>query len=120
MTAGYARTDDEDVLGVNDDESSAWLVQLGHHFVGTPWEIAARWSGYDTQGDLTGDGVAQEIGLGINYYLNGHGNKMQLDASYVDTDAGGFVILDPYAGYNGRVQSGESAWLLRFQWQLAL
>ncbi len=120
LTGGVSFTDDSDVLGVNDDESTAWLAQVGYHFLGTAWELAARWSGVDTSGDLSGNGTVQEVGLGLNYYLNGHGSKLQLDATYIDTDAGGFLILDPYAAYPGNIASGDSAWLVRFQWQLAL
>ena len=79
-----------------------------------------RWSGYDAEGDLTGDGKAQEYAFGINYYLNGHGNKLQVDASYVDVTQGGFLILDSYPGYPAFLALGEEGWLLRFQWQLSL
>ena len=120
FTGALTLTDDKDVLGTNDDDSTAWLVQLGHHFVGTAWEVAARWSGYDTAGDITGQAKAEEFTLGVNYYLNGHGNKLQVDATWIDTDTTGFLILEPYAGYPGFLGAGDSAWLFRFQWQLAL
>ncbi len=120
FTGAISFTDDQDVGGTNDDSSTAWLAQVGFHFPQGPLEIAARWSGYDTEGDLTGDGTAQEFGVAINYYLNGHGNKLQLDASYIDTDSGGFLILDPYAAYPAFLGSGDSGWLLRLQWQMGL
>ncbi len=120
LTGGVSFADDADVLGTLNDDSTAWVAQIGHHFVGTPFEIAARWTGFDTQGDLSGDGVAQEFGLALNYYLNGHGSKLQADVAYIDTDSGGFLILESYGGYPGDTISGDNAWLLRFQWQLAL
>ena len=120
LTAAYTRAEDSDVGGMNNDESTAWLAQLGYHFPGTAWELAARWSGYDTEGDLTGNGTAQEYAVGINYYLNGHGNKLQVDASFIDTDNGGFLILDSYPGYPAFLGNGDSGLLLRAQWQLAL
>jgi hypothetical protein len=120
FTGALTWTDDQDVGGVSDDSSTAWLAQVGHHFVGTGFEVAARWSGYDTEGDLTGDGTAQEFAAGVNYYLNGHGNKVQLDVAWIDTDSGGFLILDPYPAYPAFLGNGDSGWLFRFQWQLAL
>ncbi|MDJ0520801.1 MAG: porin [Planctomycetota bacterium] len=120
FTGALTWTDDQDVGGTSDDTSTAWLAQVGHHFVGTAFEVAARWSGYDTEGDLTGDGKAQEVGAAINYYLNGHGNKVQVDVAYIDTDSGGFLILDPYPAYPAFLGNGDSGWLFRVQWQLAL
>jgi hypothetical protein len=67
-----------------------------------------------------------ELGLAINYYLNGHGHKLGLDLSFVwGEDAGSTLLFDPYVGYPGHVgASGAGASdygvLLRFQWQLAL
>ena len=115
FTGAYTRMDDDGVTVPGVGDSSAWLAQLGHHVVGTAFEVAARWSGYDAEG-----GMAQEFALGLNYYLNGHGNKLQLDASYLDADAGAPIILDPYAAYSRSLTPGDSAWLLRFQWQLGL
>ena len=120
LTAAYTLLHDDSVPTGGVGDSTAWLAQLGYHVTGTAFELATRWSGYDADGGPGGGGVAQEFGLGLNYYLNGHGNKLQLDASYITTDAGAPVILDPYAGYSGRIVPGEDAWLLRLQWQLGL
>ena len=98
------------------------LVQLGYLFPGTPWEIAARWSWYQIDPD-NGDGPeTNEIAGGVNYYLNGHGNKLQLDFSYImpDSDFGG-GYFDIYAGVPGWIfNQREDSYLVRFQWQLAL
>ena len=62
------------------------------------------------------------FGAAINYYLNGHANKLTLDASFISVDqAGGFGgYYDTYSGVPlGWDADGES-FLIRFQWQLAL
>ena len=120
LTAALSLTDDSDVGGTLNDESTAWLAQLGYHFPGTAFEIAARYSGFDTEGDLSGNGSASEIAVGVNYYLGGHGNKLQLDLAMIDTEDDGFLILDSYAAYPAFLGNGESAVRLMFQWQLAL
>jgi hypothetical protein len=135
---------DEDAAG-NDATHLAYLAQLGYHFPGTAWELAARFSAYDvdnaapafvlavpaggaaiTQHPL-GNGSVQEIAFGVNYYLNGHGNKMQVDVALVSgNDAGSVLLFDPYTGYPGNPAAGAGAGsndygiLIRFQWQLAL
>ena len=58
----------------------------------------------------------------MNYYLNGHGNKLTLDVSFVEgQDAGSSMIIDPYTGYPGGANGSNTyGTLIRFQWQLAL
>ena len=126
MTAAISFQDDSDVPTVPvsantlSDEAIAFLVQLGYHFPGTAWEIAARYSGYDTEGDVLGNGMATEIAAALNYYVNGHGNKLTLDAAFISTSDAGFLIYDRYAGYGNFLTNEEDALLIRFQWQLAL
>ena len=60
----------------------------------------------------------------INYYLNGHGNKMQVDFAIIQGEsAGSRLLADPYVGLPGG-PAGQGAntygMLIRFQWQLAL
>ncbi|MDA1195117.1 MAG: porin [Planctomycetota bacterium] len=132
MTAAYSLSSDENAGNANLD-TAAFLVQLGYHFPGTAWEIAARYSAYDADRDAgftlapgIGGGAVSEFAFGVNYYLNGHGNKMQLDAAWVSgSDAASALIFDPYAGYPGsagETGTGDNTYgmLLRFQWQLAL
>ena len=132
FTAAFNITADENAAGAKLDTTS-YLVQLGYHFPGTAWEIAARYSAYDSDRDAgfgnaawLGGGAVSEFAFGINYYLNGHGNKLQLDAAWVDgSDAASALIFDPYTGYPGAsatTGSGDGTYglLLRFQWQLAL
>ena len=99
------------------------------------WEIAGRWDAYDSE-NLTpvvgvqqmplGNGSVSEFAFGVNYYLNGHGNKLSLDVSFIEgDDAGSVQLFDPYAGYQGAAGgagTGANTYgtLIRFQWQLAL
>jgi hypothetical protein len=107
---------DNDLSGI-----TAWgaLAQAGYLFPDTAWEIAGRFDviNVDSSGSA-GEVGAWEAAVAVNYYLNGHGNKLTLDATWIDSDELGW-FLDLYAGYNG-MDSGNNALLVRFQWQLAL
>jgi hypothetical protein len=106
------------LAGGADFSATAWLAQVGYLFPDTAWEVAARVDSY-TQ-DFTGpDGTSTEFAFVVNYYLNGHGNKLSLDVSFLDADENGIILPAIYPGYIG-VASDDSAILLRFQWQLAL
>jgi hypothetical protein len=108
----------------DDTEVTTWLVQLGYHFPGTAWEIAARVDGVDVSTGV--DGELIEYAFGVNYYLNGHANKLQLDVSFLEaSDDFGDPFRMPvpdlhYPGYQGAFAGENSAILIRFQWQLAL
>jgi len=59
----------------------------------------------------------------VNYYLNGHGNKLQMDLSIFSAEDLGVLPLDAYTGLMNVAYgaAGEDLGvLLRFQWQLAL
>ena len=107
---------------LDDPEATAILLQLGYMFPGTAWEIAARWSTVDV--DLGGgsDGSVTEIAGVVNYYLNGHGNKLSLDVTALseDDDALELPIFDAYTGIQPLIGPDNSGLLIRFQWQLAL
>jgi len=110
-----------------DDETwLLWLVQAGYHFPGTAWEIAARWSAYNRTISAAGGDIepsTNEFGVAVNYYLNGHGNKLQVDFAFIDASADGFQgggYYDMYSGVPLGYNSNSSSMLLRFQWQLAL
>ena len=87
-------------------------MQLGYHFPGTAWEIAGRYSAYDSDRDagfggsaLLGGGAVSEFAFGINY-----------------SDAGA-LIYDTYTGYPGNASAAfedQLGMLFRLQWQLAL
>ncbi|MGE0193840.1 MAG: hypothetical protein AB7T63_17585 [Planctomycetota bacterium] len=110
------------IFGGGDIDYTAWLAQLGYHFPGTAWEIAARASSYDVDPDTGGGGATTELAFAISYYLNGHGNKFTVDISFFEgSDPGSILIWDAYTGI-GNSAFGEETYgtLLRFQWQLAL
>jgi hypothetical protein len=138
--------------GVGDYTGTAILLQAGYLFPCTAWEIAARFSTITLTEGATANGAAarpevegtlSEFGAAINYYLNGHGNKLTLDAAWITasdqvTAVGLNGLVDAYAGYAGFYQASNFAngqlapaagaakstdndvLLIRFQWQLAL
>ncbi|MCB9902697.1 MAG: hypothetical protein H6826_15240 [Planctomycetes bacterium] len=123
FTGAYTLGSDDNVLGTGLDlDYTAWLAQLGYHFPGTAWELAARASNYDFDPSTGGGGSVQELAFAINYYLNGHGNKFTLDVSFFEgNDPNSSLIWDAYTGIGGYAFGEETyGTLLRFQWQLAL
>ena len=54
----------------------------------------------------------------MNYYIDGHSDKLTLDASLISGDKSGNAMNDVYPGYR-ETYSGDAV-LIRFQWQLAL
>ena len=87
--------------------------------LGTAWEIAARYSSVNVeQGAFTGD--LTEIAGAINYYLNGHGNKLSVDVTMLDETDADLNFFDVYTGIQPLPGIEDSAILIRFQWQLAL
>lgn len=109
-----------------DEEWRIWLVQAGYMFPGSGVEIGVRWSGYVRTILAAGGSLEPEtnaLAVAIAYYLNGHANKLTLDATFVsaaaDGPAGGGVY-DHVGGMPlGYGSDGESV-LVRVQWQLAL
>lgn len=102
--------------GVKTDFTS-YLVQAGYLFPGTAWEIAARWSAYliDTSGSKHG---ANEFAGAVNYYIDGHADKVTVDAAFITKDKLGNIFGDAYPAY--WPTDGSDGMLLRLQWQLAL
>ncbi len=118
MTAAYnMATWDNSDIGQEFDGTS-WLVQAGYLFPDTAWEIAARYDAYTIDPTGTGKLGGTEIGVAVNYYIDGHADKVTLDAAFIQADDDGNVVADTYAGYN--VTYDSDAMLLRLQWQLAL
>jgi hypothetical protein len=102
-------------------EFDAWsyLVQLGFLIPDTAWEFAARYSAYTFEIDNGPTFGGAEYAFAVNYYIDGHSDKLTLDVAFIDgsyEDAN--VLFDTYAAY---IPTGEgNAVLIRFQWQLAL
>jgi len=116
MTAAYnGATLDSD--GGADGDGFSYLVQLGFLFPDTAWEIAARYSAYEL--DPTGGAIftGNEIAVAVTYYIDGHADKVTLDAAFISTDDFN-ILADTYAGYNAT--GASDGLMLRLQWQLAL
>jgi Phosphate-selective porin O and P len=106
-----------------DDKWTIWLAQLGYLFPDTAWELAVRWSHYTRDFNTVGKPKTDEFAAGVNYYLNGHANKLSLDVSWIKANADGIVgggYYDVYAGVPMGYASNDKGLLIRFQWQLAL
>ncbi|MGE0193841.1 MAG: hypothetical protein AB7T63_17590 [Planctomycetota bacterium] len=123
FTGAYTMGEVTDLfLAGGDVDFTSWLAQIGYHFPGTAWELAARASSYDIDPAGGGGGATTELAFAINYYLNGHGNKFTVDISFFEgNDPESVLIWDAYTGIGGYAFGEETfGTLLRFQWQLAL
>jgi hypothetical protein len=120
FTAAYnSLTWDESDIGI-DAEGTSWFAQLGYLFPDTAWELAVRYSQYTHEDDLlmSSELGATEWAAAVNFYIDGHSDKLTLDAALITAEDDGNLLGDVYAGYN---PTGDSdAVLIRFQWQLAL
>ncbi len=102
----------------SDLDATTVLLQMGFLFPGTAWEIAARYSSLSVEGG-TQDATLTEIAGVVNYYLNGHANKLSLDVTLLDPGDDAIGIPDLYTGLQF-VEAGDTGLLIRFQWQLTL
>jgi hypothetical protein len=103
-------------------DATLWtaLVQLGFLFPDSAWEIAARWSNVNIDPNVGNSATHMEFAGAVNYYLNGHGNKLTLDVAWVQADSDvAFAFNDLYTGYHA-IFADQTGMLVRFQWQLAL
>jgi hypothetical protein len=122
FTGAFTVEDVSDFPG-GDASATSWLAQVGYLFPGTAWEVAARIDSYATDpdaGSIVNDGSVTELAFALNYYLNGHGNKLSADVAFLDASDEATGIIDFYTGYGDFLGGENSAILLRFQWQLAL
>jgi hypothetical protein len=122
LTAAYSIENASDLDDTPSEiDTFAWLVQVGYLFPCTAWEVAARASGYDIEGQDAGfKGDVTEFAFAVNYYVNGHGNKLTVDVAFLDASDDGTGVVDFGPGFGGFLINENSAILLRFQWQLAL
>jgi hypothetical protein len=118
FTGAYDYWEQKDADFGVDLDGWAWFAQLGYLFPDTAWEVAARYGWYTHH--VTTDFTGSEIGAVVNYYIDGHSDKLSLDAAWLTSeDDGSFYGSDVYAGYRN-VGADNTALMLRFQWQLAL
>ncbi len=115
FTAAYSVYDWE--YPVDGVDGFSWFAQAGYLFPGTAWEIAARYGAYEAN-DATLTWTTTEIGVAVNYYIDGHADKVTLDASFISSDDSGNIFSDTYTGYSATRDS--DAVLMRLQWQFAL
>jgi hypothetical protein len=115
--ANFCEETDSEVSG--DFDAFSYLVQLGFLIPDSAWEVAARYSAYTVDFDGGGTDGGHEFGFAVNYYIDGHSDKLTLDVALIDGgDEDGNFLADAYAAY---LPTGEgTAVLIRFQWQLAL
>jgi len=122
FTAAYNAMSWDDPNDNNNLNGFSWLAQAGYLFPGTAWEIAARYSYYEITFEDDGDFMhgGSEIAVGVNYYIDGHADKLSVDVAMItpEGDDDSNALADTYAGYNSTFDS--DAVLIRLQWQLAL
>jgi hypothetical protein len=119
FTGAFTLVNYDFALSGDDADFTMLLAQLGYMFPGTAWEIAARFSSVNVDNGVI-DGTLTEIAGAINYYLNGHANKMSLDVTMLDETDADLGFQDVYTGISRIPGIEDSALLIRFQWQLAL
>ena len=112
--AGYYRRNNLKTSGLSDSHDWGYYGQLAYYLVPERWELAARISGVDfdqpnnpsafsdAKSFLRGVGDIMEYTFGLNYYLYGHGAKVQIDYSFLDTEP--FVGAN-YSNHRLRVQT---------------
>jgi hypothetical protein len=69
LTAAFSSFTWDDSQGLNDVEGASYLVQAGYLFPGTAWELAARYSAYTLDDNVSDASLAaSEIGVAVSYY----------------------------------------------------
>jgi hypothetical protein len=119
-TAAYNYWELKDADTHPDVDGWSWLAQIGYLFPCTAWEVAVRYSVYSAEVDGYGyTNGASEWGFAVNYYVDGHSDKLTLDVTLIQGDYEDFNnFSDAYAAY--WATDDGNATLIRFQWQLAL
>ena len=106
--------------GFAESNSTCWCAQIGYLFPDTAWEIAARtsWVSMDMGAPMNMTVGAHEYAFAVNYFIDGHSDKLTADVSFIQADDDMNEFQDAYTGY--QMTGTGDAILLRFQWQLAL
>jgi hypothetical protein len=120
FTGAYNMWNHEENVVSGFDDGWSWFAQVGYLFPDSAWELAARYGGHTTSYEGGGETGATEWGVAVNYFIDGHANKLTWDAAFIspDGDDDFNVFGDVYAGYNPTFDS--DGMLIRFQWQVAL
>lgn len=101
----FHRAIDPDNDAKDEEKAEGYYVQAGYLIVPKTIEVAARYEYFDPNDDSSDD-LRKEYGIGVNYFINGHRNKIQADF---------FKIKDE----SGKTKEGEEDNRLRVQYQLA-
>ncbi|MEK7850631.1 MAG: porin, partial [Deltaproteobacteria bacterium] len=101
----FNRVIDPQKPGVSNETAEGYYVQGGYFVTPKTVEVAARYEYFDPNKDAGSD-LRQEYGLGVNYFINGHRNKVQADFFKIRDEA-------------GKTKNGEEDNRLRVQYQLA-
>lgn len=99
----YQRAINPEKKGISDETGDGYYLQAGYFVVPKIVEIAARYESFDPNRDKDND-KRNEYGGAINYFINGHRNKIQVDAFKIQDQAG---------------KSGDNDSRLRVQYQLS-
>ena len=91
--------------GLSDETAEGYYVQGGYFVMPKTVEVAARYEYFEPNKDKTED-LRKEYGIGVNYFINGHRNKIQGDFFKIKDEA-------------GKTKQGEEDSRLRVQYQLA-
>ena len=119
--AAYSGSDMDSDDPAMDTWAGCWCVQAGYLFPGTAWEIAARYAVIDME---MGTGAtkmtegATEMAFAVNYFIDGHADKLTADVSFISANDDGNIFGSVYPGYEP-TGTGDGM-LIRLQWQLAL
>src|SRR5262245_32636946 len=76
-TAAYNYWERKDADVYLDYDGWSWLAQVGYLFPCTAWEVAARYGAYSVDDNVG----ASEWGFAVNYYVDGHADKLTLDVT---------------------------------------
>ncbi len=101
----FNRVIDPQKNGSANETGEGYYVQGGCFVVPKTVEVAARYEYFDPNKDAGSD-LRQEYGLGVNYFVNGHRNKIQADFFKIRDEA-------------GIAKNGEEDYRFRTQYQLA-
>ena len=123
FTGAYSMAEFKTKFGAANIDFSAYsyLIQLGYLFPDTAWELAARYSLHNLENrpaTAANTFGGSEIGAALNYYIDGHDDKVTLDVAFISSEKTGNFVADTYAGYS--TTGTGKATMLRLQWQLAL
>ncbi len=101
----FNRVIDPQKSGVSNETAEGYYVQGGYFVMPKTVEVAGRYEYFDPNKDAGSD-LRQEYGLGVNYFVNNHRNKIQADFFKIRDEA-------------GKTKVGEEDSRLRVQYQLA-